>query len=158
MKNLQNLESRCSLTTKKIYQLLLKANRLIHCPIHREAGNEIISQIEAMAINPEERLFCYYLSSRYFYLSYMENEDLEFLEYAHDFLNDLVQFAFDNGIKVTNRMHFMRARVKHILSKSVWEEERVEWLVIKANKIVTHILKKDPYNEEYLELQRQLAA
>ena len=158
MKHLQKKE-RSFQTSKEIIGLLQKANRMIHSSEYREEGYHLLSDIEKQKLTPEEQVQCHYLNARYFYLSFVDDQDLENLEYSHDFLNDLVQFAFDNNIHISNyRIHFMRAKVKLLLAQNVWEEERVEWLIIKAKKIMSKILLKDPKNEEYLTLQSQIAA
>ncbi len=158
MKHLRNQE-RSFQTSKEIVGLFQKANRLIHSSKHREEGNNLLSLIEKHELTPEEQVQCYYLSARYFYICYIDDQDIENLEYSHDFLNDLVQFAYDNKVHISNhRVHFMRAKVKLLLAQNVWEEERIEWLIIKAKKIVSKILMRDPRNEEYLMLQSQIAA
>ena len=146
-------------TSNKIVQLLQKANRFIHSSEQRENGYELLSHIEGKELTPEERVHCNYLNARYFYLTFIDDQDIEQLEYCHDFLNELVQFAYDHNIFITNhRIHFLRAKVKFLLAQHVWEEERIEWLIIKAKNIVDKILIFDPRNENYLLLQSQLAA
>jgi hypothetical protein len=158
MKNLQANE-RPAQRSAEIVKEFMTINRLIHSSEKREQGYELLSILEKEELSPEEQVYCHYLNARYYLASYMEDYDIEQLEYAHDFLNDLVQLAFDNNVRISNPwIHYTRANVKFMLAQVVWEEERIDWLLIKARKIVGKVVRLQPQNEDFLRLQKQLAA
>ena len=137
----------------------LKAIRqLIKVPIHRKLGRELLDRIDCDNLESTQRVLYHYLYGRYHANLYKEEKDIEDLEIANDFLDDMMAIAYEFKVKVTDpRMHFTRAHVKYQLAQLVWEEERKPWLLDKAKHITQTTLRFHPDNSSFIWLKGQLS-
>ena len=71
-------------------ELLIKSNT------YRELGNELLANINPKKLSPKQLAQYHYLNARYQIYTYREDNDLENLETANDFLDDMMATAYQN--------------------------------------------------------------
>ena len=134
-------------------ELLIKTNE------HRELGSELLGKINYESLSAKHLAHYHYLNARYFVYKFRQENDMEHLEYANDFLDQMMSSAYENNYTVSEaRFLFTRAHTKMQLAELVWEEERKPWLLSKANHIVEVSLRHHPENSSFLWLQQKLSA
>lgn len=125
----------------------------------RELGYSLLSQIEKGCLTPKQKVESLYLNARYYISLFNEDNDIESLEWANDFLDDMVVFAYDKEFHIQDlKFIFSRAHVKFQLAQLIWDNERKPWLLDKAKHITETTLRFNPENENFLWLQQQLVA
>lgn len=138
---------------------LKKVSTLIKKYYTREAGYKLLSQIEKGSLTPKQNVEALYLNARYYIFCFKEDNDITHLEWANDFLDDMVTLAYDKKVHINDlKFIFTRAHVKFQLANLVWEEERKQWLLEKAHHIIDTTLRFNPSNENFLWLRSQLPA
>lgn len=151
MKNLHNSKEQ-----KDTYKSLKRIEKLISNSATREQGSKLLSTLDSTTLCPKDQLNYYFLQARYYVKCYREHKDVEFLEWANDFMDDLITSAYNHNIKVRdNRYHFTRAYVKFQLARLVWDDDRKPWLMQKAKSITCKALEFHPNNSSFNWLQAQ---
>ncbi|HNP66271.1 MAG TPA: hypothetical protein PKH16_00065 [Aequorivita sp.] len=157
MKNSRTLQS--ANNSKDTLRFLKAIRQLIKIPSRLEIGRELLDSIICDFLEPDQKVLYHYVYGRYHANLYKENNDIEELETANDFLDDMISIAFEHKVKIRDpRMHFTRAHVKYQLAHLVWEEERKPWLLEKARHITQSTLRFHPDNSSFIWLQQQLRA
>lgn len=132
---------------------------LIKTKEHRELGSELLGKINSQLLSPKHLAHYHYLNARYFVYKFRQENDIENLEYANDFLDQMMSSAYENNYTVEDaKFLFTRAHTKMQLAELVWEEERKPWLLKKANHIVEVSLRHHPENSSFQWLQERLSA
>lgn len=130
---------------------------LIKTTTYRPIGYKVLNDLDSDTLSPDHKVTYLYLYGRYFSYTYRHTNELEDLETANDYFDDLMQYAFDNDVKVTDfKIFYSRAYTKFQLAKIVWDEERKPWLLKKARSITNRALSIDNTNDSFLWLQQQL--
>ncbi len=156
MKTAQNREQRTQ-QEKETRKCLEAIESLIRSKTFRELGFEKLNELDTDTLSPEHLVHYHYLNGRYCVYLYKQNQDIEHLEWANDFFDDMVSIAYENKVRIQEiRFLFSRAHVKFQLSRLVWDEERKPWLLEKAKHITNTVLKFNPKNESFLWLKLQL--
>jgi len=147
-----------SKSSPKEFQNILDAiELLIKSDTYREIGNELLGKFDTKILSPKQLAHYQYLNARYHVYMYRKDKDLEDLEYANDFLDEMTSSAFNSGYIIKDvRYLFTRAHTKYELAKTVWEEERKPWLLEKARHITQTALRFNPENSSFIWLQEQL--
>ncbi len=124
----------------------------------RELGYELLSQIEKGCLTPKQKVESLYINARYHICCFKEDSDITHLEWANDFLDDMVAFAYDKKVHIVDlKFIFSRAHVKFQLAQLIWDNERKPWLLDKAKHITETNLRFNPENESFLWLKNQLS-
>lgn len=158
MRNLKTPEQTAQ-ENKEVTLYLDAIESLIKTEAYREVGNEMFSKLDSATLTPKNLVRYYYLNGRYFlYLFRLEN-DIEDLEYANSFFDDMATKAYELGYIIDDcRFLFSRAHTKFQLAGLVWEEERKPWLLKKVKHITETVLRFDSGNQSFLWLKQQLIA
>lgn len=144
---------------KEQQRCLLAIESLIKSETFRELGFEKLNEVDIDSLTPEQLAYYHYLNGRYYVYLFKQCQDIEHLEWANDFFDDMVSTAYKNKVRIKDvRFLFSRAYVKFQLAQLVWDEERKPWLLQKAEHITETTLKFNPENESFLWLKSQLAA
>ena len=148
-----------ALDPKEAHKYLKAIETLIKAKPYRELGMEKLNELDTKSLSKEQLVTYHYLNGRYFLYKFKEESDLEHLEWANDFFDNVFSFAFKANIKIKDaRLFYSRAYTKFKLSQLVWEEERKPWLLKKATEITEKALQLNPQNESFRWLQNQLLA
>ncbi len=132
---------------------------LIKTTTYRSIGYKMLNDLDADDLAPDHKVTYLYLYGRYFSYTYRETKEVEDLETANDFFDDLMQYAFDHDVKVTDfKIFYSRAYTKFKLAQIVWDDERKPWLLKKAKSITKRAISIDNSNDSFLWLQQQLQA
>ena len=136
---------------------LLKAIRsLIKVERYRQEASQILDDLDSGGMNPENKVEYLYVSGRYHYYMYKQHEDMEALDWANDYLDEMATYAYEHKIPTGPSMVYTRAFVKFKLAELVWDEDRKPWLLKKARHITDTSLKFDPKNSSFQWLKTQL--
>lgn len=156
MKNVKTPEQKAQ--NYKETSLCLKAiESLIKTATYRSIGYKMLNNLDSDQLVPDHKVTYLYLYGRYFTYTYRITKDVEDLETANDFFDDVMQYAFGHDVKVTDfKIFYSRAYTKFQLAKIVWDEERKPWLLKKAKSITDRALSIDNSNDSFLWLQQQL--
>lgn len=144
--------------TKNNNVRILKAVRqLLKVKGYRQQAIEMLEGIDLDMLPDEAKVLYNYIYGRYHSILYKEDNDIEDLEIANDFYDEMVAIAYEKKVNITDpRMHFARAYVKYQLSQMVWDEERRPYLLDKARHITQIALRFNPENSSFIWLQGQL--
>lgn len=156
MKHLKTLEH-IAQQFQENERCLTTIESLIKTKIYREFGFQKLNELNVDSLNPKHLVYYHYLNGRYYVYCYKQDQDIEALEWANDFFDDMVKIAYQNKVSITNmRFLFSRANVKFQLSQLVWGDERKPWLLQKAKHICDIALTFNPKNENFLWLKSQI--
>lgn len=145
--------------SKEIERCLTAIESLIKTKTFRELGFEKLNELKTNTFSPEQLVRYHYLNGRYYAYLFKQDGDIEHLEWANDFFDDMVAIAYKKKVRITDiRFLFSRAHTKYHLAKLVWDEQRKPWLLKKAEHITNTVLKFNPNNDSFLWLKTQLAA
>lgn len=138
---------------------ILKAVRqLIKTKAYKKQAMEMLEGIDLDILPDEGKVLYNYIYGRYHSILYKEENDIEELEIANDFYDEMVAIAYENKVNITDpRMHFARAYVKYQLSQMIWDEERRPYLSEKARHITETTLRFNSNNSSFIWLQGQLS-
>lgn len=141
---------------KEITNLLSAIRKLIKLKDYRQQARQMLDGIDSSKLNPTNKLQYLYIEGRYHFLMHKEHEDIEALEWANDYLDDMASFAYEHKLCPEAPMLYTRAFVKYQLANLVWDEDRRPWLLQKAGRITSTHLSHDPENSSFLWLKGQL--
>lgn len=145
--------------SKENERCLIAIEALIKSKTYRELGLQKLNELDSDSLSPEHLVYYHYLNGRYYTYLYKQEEDVEHLEWANDFFDDMVSIAYKNKVIIEDvRFLFSRAHVKFLLAGSVWDTERKPWLLQKARHITDTTLRFNPNNNSFLWLKDQLTA
>ena len=136
--------------------LLSAIRKLIKVDSHRQQARQILDEIGSSKLYPKNKLEYLFIEGRYHYLMHNEHGDIEALEWANDYLDDMASFAYEHKLRPDAPMLYTRAFVKYQLANLVWDEDRKPWLLQKAERITSTHLSNDPENSSFLWLKGQL--
>lgn len=155
MKNFQN-QGRNSQSPKEISQTLKTIRQMIKSDQDRQQASQVLDEIDSSTLSPKNKVQYLYINGRYHYYMYQSHEDIEALEWANDYLDDMATYAYQHKIPTELPMVYTRAYVKFQLANLVWDEDRKPWLLHKAEHITNTSLKFHPNNSSFLWLKNQL--
>lgn len=156
MKNPQETSS--LITYKDQIQILKSIRALLKSKSSRPQAVEMLENISSGSLSKYGKVLFHYLWGMVHLLEYKKTNDIDDLETANDFFDDMVVIAFEKKVQVTDpKMHFARAYAKFRLAQMTWEDERKPWLLQKANHITATLLKFHPKDSRFLWLKSQLA-
>ena len=145
--------------SKDMKKQLENIESLIKSKTQRELGFEKLKELDTNSLTPEHLVFYHYLNGRYYVYLYREDQDIEHLEWANDFFDDMVSIAYEKKVRIKDvRLLFSRAHVKFQLAGLVWDEDRKPWLLQKSKHICDTVLKFNPQNDSFLWLKSQFTA
>ena len=144
---------------KENQRCLTAIESLIKSKTYRELGFEKLKEVDTNSLAPEHLVHYHYLNGRYYVYSFKQDQDIEHLEWANDFFDDMVSIAYQKKVRIKDvRFLFSRANVKFQLAGLVWDEDRKSWLLQKAEHICDTVLKFNSENDSFLWLKSQLVA
>lgn len=144
---------------KQTKKCLSAIEALIKAEPYRELGSEKLNELDPEILCPEHLVIYHYLNGRYHFYKFKEQEDIEHLEWANDYFDDMVSLAYDKKVKIEDERYFYsRAYVKYKLAELIWDEERKPWLLKKASDITTKALINNPSNDSFIWLNKRLSA
>ena len=144
---------------KETERCLTAIESLIKSKTFRKLGFEKLNGLKTNTFSPEQLVHYHYLNGRYYVYLFKQDGDIEHLEWANDFFDDMVTIAYEKKVRITDiRFLFSRAHTKYQLAGLVWDEQRKPWLLQKAEHITRIVLKFNPKNDSFLWLKAQLAA
>ena len=143
-------------TFKEIAKLLSAIRKLIKVKKYRQQAKQMLDEIDPSTLHPINKVTFLYIEGRYHYLMHKEYGDIEALEWANDYLDDMVSYAYGHKLRPEAPMLYTRAFVKYQLANLVWDEDRKPWLLEKATHITDTQLRHNPENSSFLWLKGQL--
>ncbi len=157
MKCLNNVEQIAqNLSQEKLDNKVLRKIKNLLSNKYLEKAKQRLSALESDNLSEKNLLFYYFLQARYYVKLYRQDNDVEHLEWANDYMDDVFHKAYKYNIKIRdNRYYYTRAYVKFQLSKLVWDEDRKPWLLSKAKSITEKALRFYPNNPSFNWLQTQ---
>lgn len=151
----KNPKQNCQ-SSKDTSRILKAIRELIKTGKYREQARQMLDDIDSSKLIPNSKLEYLYIEGRYHYYMFKQHGDIEALEWANDYLDDMASFAYEHKIRTELPMVYTRAYVKFQLSNLVWDEDRKPWLLQKAERITETSLKYHPDNSSFLWLKDQL--
>lgn len=145
-------------TPKKTTKLLSLIRKQITNYQNFQEARQMLDRIYAYKLHPKQKIEFLYLEGLYHYQMYKKHRDIEALEWANDFLDDMADYAYDRKIYLKQPLIFTRAHVKFLLANLIWDEERKPWLLQKVEKITDGQLRGCPNHEDFTWLKAQLAS
>lgn len=153
--NCKHSEEKCRETKKCLNAI----EALIKVKPYRELGMEMLNELDKESLCHEHQVDYQYLNGRYFLYRFKDGNDLEDLEWANDYFDDMASQAYEKKVKIDDpRYHFSRAFAKYKLSLLVWDDQRKPWLLDKASKITENALRFNPNNNSFNWLKGQINA
>ncbi|WP_452225601.1 hypothetical protein [Lacinutrix chionoecetis] len=144
---------------KENKRCLTAIESLIKSESYRELGFKKLKELDADILCNKHYIWDLYLNGRCHIYQYKTTQDIEDLETANDFFDDMATSAFERSVKKLElRFLFTRANTKYKLANLVWEEERKTWLLKKAEHICDVVLKHNPNNDSFSYLKTQFAS
>ena len=150
-----NQLNKITYTPKEITNLLSAIRKLIKVDSHRFHARQILDEIDALEFTPAHKLEYLYIEGRYHFLMHKEHGDLEALEWANDYLDEMASHAYDHKLRPEAPMLYTRAFVKFQLANLVWDEDRKPWLLEKAEHITDVYLTHNSENSSFRWLKSQ---
>lgn len=139
------------------FRILKGIRQLIKTKTYKRQAVEMLERIEPDLLLPKGKVLFQYVWGRVHILQHKENGDIEDLDIANDFLDDMMSIAYEHKVKVTDpRMHFSRAHTKFRLAQLTWDEQEKPWLLEKARHITNTTLGFHPDNDSLIWLKAQL--
>jgi hypothetical protein len=132
---------------------------LIKTSTFRSVGCEMLNKLDSNQLIPDHKVVYLYLYGRYYSYTFRQTNEIENLELANDFYDEVMQYAYEQKIKIKDfKFFYSRAYTKFKLAQLVWDAERKPWLLQKAVAITNRALAIDNQNDSFLWLQEQLQA
>ncbi len=158
MKKLQNV-GQSAQNSKEQFRILKAIRQLIKTKAYKSEAIIMLEAIDFEVLPKEGKVLFNYVWGRVHILQYKETENVEDLDTANNYLDDMTTTAYQLGIKISDpRMHYSRAYNKFRLAQLTWEDENKPWLLKKVKHITEVNLRFYPDNTSFLWLKSQLEA
>ncbi len=138
--------------SNKTYKHLKHLNSLIKKPSTSKEGFLKLQKIDLEKLTVGLQLYATYLKGKYYKLCYKNSEvkNLEDLERANEYFDEVIYIARENNIKLKNpKYKFIRANTKFELSIALKNAPRAEQLRNHAIHLTQTFLKYKPNDETF---------
>jgi len=126
---------------------------------NRELVFEQLLKINIKFLSPYRQVHYYYVSARFHFNCYKEDNAIEHLELASDLLDAMDELASEQRVRFDrNGYDFTRAYIKFVLANSYWDEYSSPYYLAKASRITDRALTIDPKSQSFKWLKKQLSA